>query len=128
MFEVEGRRIAYRLRDGGQPTLVFLPGYASDMEGAKALALDGFGERRGVAMLRLDYSGTGSSQGRFEDGTLARWLEEVLNARSRSGFRPTPAGGPFHLDQNPLRHSVATRPDNERAVRTHGLYMRELAR
>jgi len=80
MLDVEGRRIAYRLRDGGQPTLVFLPGYASDMEGAKALALDGFAERRRVAMLRLDYSGTGSSQGGFEDGTLARWLEELLAA------------------------------------------------
>ena len=58
--------------------LVFLPGYASDMEGTKALALDAFAERRGLAMLRFDYSGTGSSAGRFEDGTLALWLEEAL--------------------------------------------------
>jgi pimeloyl-ACP methyl ester carboxylesterase len=76
-FEVAGRPIAYRLRNGAGPTLVFLPGYASDMEGAKALALDAFAERRGLAMLRLDYSGTGSSGGRFEDGTLALWLEEA---------------------------------------------------
>jgi len=48
------------------------------MEGAKALALDAFAERRGLAMLRLDYSGTGSSAGRFEDGSLALWLEESL--------------------------------------------------
>lgn len=79
-FEVAGRRIAHRLRPGASPTLVFLPGYASDMEGAKALALDEFAERRGLAMLRFDYSGTGSSSGRFEDGTLARWLEESLVA------------------------------------------------
>jgi pimeloyl-ACP methyl ester carboxylesterase len=57
-LEVAGRRIAYRLRDGASPTLVFLPGYASDMEGTKAQALDAFASRRGVAMLRLDYSGT----------------------------------------------------------------------
>ena len=82
-FEVAGRRIAYRLRDGAQPTLVFLPGYASDMEGTKALALDAFAERRGQAMLRLDYSGTGSSGGRFLDGTLALWLEEALAAIDR---------------------------------------------
>ena len=50
------------------------------MEGAKALALDAFAERRGIAMLRLDYSGTGLSGGRFEDGTLALWLEEALAA------------------------------------------------
>ena len=79
-LDVDGQRIAYRLRSGVSPTLVFLPGYASDMEGAKALALDGFAERRGIAMLRLDYSGTGSSAGSFEEGTLASWLAEALAA------------------------------------------------
>jgi pimeloyl-ACP methyl ester carboxylesterase len=79
-FDVLGRTIAYRRRHGARPTLVFLPGYASDMEGAKALALDAFAERRGLSMLRLDYSGTGSSGGRFEEGTLAAWLEEALAA------------------------------------------------
>jgi pimeloyl-ACP methyl ester carboxylesterase len=73
-------RIAYRLRPGASPTLVFFPGYASDMEGAKALALDAFAGERGLAMLRLDYSGTGSSGGKFEDGTLDRWLGEALAA------------------------------------------------
>ncbi|HEY8592146.1 MAG TPA: alpha/beta hydrolase [Sphingomicrobium sp.] len=79
-FNVNGRSIAYRARPGSSPTLVFLPGYASDMEGTKALALDGFAQERGSSMLRLDYSGTGSSAGRFEDGTLALWLEEALAA------------------------------------------------
>jgi pimeloyl-ACP methyl ester carboxylesterase len=82
-IEVDARSIAYRLRRGNGPTLVFLPGYASDMEGTKALALDAFAERSGLAMLRLDYSGTGSSGGRFEDGTLALWLEESLAAIDR---------------------------------------------
>jgi pimeloyl-ACP methyl ester carboxylesterase len=72
------RRIAYRLRPGASPTLVFFPGYASDMEGAKALALDAFAQRCGLGMVRFDYSGTGSSGGAFDDGTLARWLEESL--------------------------------------------------
>lgn len=77
-LDVDGRGIAYRRREGSSPTLVFLPGYASDMEGAKALALDGFAERRRLAMLRFDYSGTGSSGGRFEDGTLDLWRDEAL--------------------------------------------------
>ena len=77
-IEVGERSIAYRSRPGASPALVFLPGYASDMEGAKALALDAFAERRGLAMLRFDYSGTGSSGGRFEDGTLEAWLDEAL--------------------------------------------------
>jgi pimeloyl-ACP methyl ester carboxylesterase len=79
-LDVAGCSIAYRLRSGQEPTLVFLPGYASDMEGAKAVALDAFAERRGQAMLRLDYSGTGSSSGKFEEGTLGLWLEEALAA------------------------------------------------
>ena len=74
----DDQRIATRRRDGHAPTLLFLPGYASDMDGTKALALDAFAAERGVAMLRFDYSGTGSSPGRFEDGTLDRWLEETL--------------------------------------------------
>jgi pimeloyl-ACP methyl ester carboxylesterase len=82
-LDIADRRIAYRRREGSGPTLVFLPGYASDMEGAKALALDTFAESRGMAMLRLDYSGTGSSRGRFEDGTLGLWLEEALAAIDR---------------------------------------------
>jgi len=78
----DGRRIAYRLREAkaGGPTVLFLPGYASDMEGAKAEAIDAFCGARGLGCLRLDYSGTGSSGGDFADGTLTRWLEEVLGA------------------------------------------------
>jgi pimeloyl-ACP methyl ester carboxylesterase len=79
-LDVAGRRIAYRLREGDTATLVFFPGYASDMEGTKALALDAFAKQRSLSMLRFDYSGTGSSGGRFEDGTLALWLEESLAA------------------------------------------------
>ena len=77
-LDVSGTRIAYRLRQGGSPTLVFLAGYASDMEGTKALALDAFAEAQGLAILRFDYSGTGSSDGEFEEGTLAGWLDEAL--------------------------------------------------
>jgi pimeloyl-ACP methyl ester carboxylesterase len=78
----DGRRIAYRFREpkAGSPTVIFLPGYASDMEGAKAEAIDAFCAPRGAGCLRFDYSGTGSSGGDFADGTLTRWLDEVLAA------------------------------------------------
>ena len=75
----DGSRLAYRKREGLGPTLVFLPGYASDMDGAKAVAIDAFAAERGLAMLRFDYSGTGSSEGRFEDGTLERWTDEATD-------------------------------------------------
>lgn len=114
-LELGKRRIAYRSRKGASPTVLFLPGYASDMEGAKALALDGFAERRGLSMLRLDYSGTGSSPGRFEDGTLSAWLEEVLAAVDRLTQGPlivigSSMGGWIAL------HLALLRPDRVRAM------------
>lgn len=73
----DGRRIALRHRPGAGPTLLFLPGYASDMLGSKAQALDALAEEQGLALLRFDYSGTGESGGAFQEGTLERWLEEA---------------------------------------------------
>jgi pimeloyl-ACP methyl ester carboxylesterase len=57
---------------------VFLPGYASDMNGTKALALEAWAQRRGQAFLRFDYAGCGESQGDFADQTLAGWRDDVL--------------------------------------------------
>ncbi|MDX3910773.1 MAG: alpha/beta hydrolase [Sphingobium sp.] len=74
----DGLRLAYRHRPGAGTTIVFLPGYMSDMEGGKAMALDAWAADRGRAMLRLDYSGNGASEGRFVDGTLDVWRDDVL--------------------------------------------------
>ncbi|MDB5726151.1 MAG: hydrolase [Novosphingobium sp.] len=73
-----GRLIAFRLTSGTAPTLVFLPGYKSDMAGSKAAALFEWAEANGRACLLLDYSGCGQSSGDFADGTLSRWRDEVL--------------------------------------------------
>jgi len=72
--------LAYRYRPGRGPTIVFLPGYRSDMEGGKATALDAWAAREGRAMLRLDYSGCGASEGRFVDHDLDHWRDDVLDA------------------------------------------------
>jgi pimeloyl-ACP methyl ester carboxylesterase len=74
----DGVRLAFRRQPGKGPTLVFLPGYMSDMRGGKALALEAWAIREGRAMLRLDYSGCGESEGAFEDGTLDIWRDDVL--------------------------------------------------
>ena len=92
-LEVDQERIAYRFRSGRSPTIVFLPGYMSDMEGAKAQAVGAFAERRGYACLRLDYSGTGSSSGMFEHGTLDQWLVESLSAIDRLSEGPLVLAG-----------------------------------
>jgi pimeloyl-ACP methyl ester carboxylesterase len=75
-------RLAFRQVTGNggktQPTLVFLPGYKSDMQGSKALAVEDWAIKNGHAMLRLDYSGCGESGGAFEDGTLNMWRDDAL--------------------------------------------------
>jgi pimeloyl-ACP methyl ester carboxylesterase len=114
-LDVAGRRIACRLRPGNSPTLVFLPGYASDMEGTKALALDSFAEQRGLGMLRFDYSGTGSSGGSFEDGTLALWLEDALAAVDQLSRGPLILAGSSMGGWIAL-HLTLLRPDRVRAL------------
>lgn len=74
----DGRRIAFRHTAGRGPTLVFLPGYKSDMAGGKATALFAWAEAQGRACLLLDYSGCGLSEGDFANGTLSRWRDEVV--------------------------------------------------
>lgn len=78
LARADGLRLAYRHRPGQGPTILFLPGYMSDMEGSKAIALDAWAGEQGRAMLRLDYAGCGASEGRFEDGTLASWRDDAL--------------------------------------------------
>nr|WP_295664255.1 alpha/beta hydrolase [Polymorphobacter sp.] len=74
----DGVTIAYRFRPGVGPTVVFLPGYMSDMSGSKAEALDAWAEARGRGFVRLDYSGCGASGGEFADGTISRWSGDAL--------------------------------------------------
>lgn len=75
----DGRRIAFRHAPGQDPTLVFLPGYMSDMAGGKATAVFDWATANGCACLLLDYSGCGESNGDFADGTLSRWRGEVIS-------------------------------------------------
>jgi len=70
------RPIAVRIRDGAAPAIFWLGGFKSDMGGTKAAALDQWAGEHGRACIRFDYSGHGESGGRFEDGTIGRWLEE----------------------------------------------------
>ena len=85
----DAREIAWRLSEGpkDRPALVWLGGYRSDMKGTKALELESFACDKGLACLRLDYSGHGESGGEFRDGTISRWLEEALAVIAHVGFK-----------------------------------------
>ena len=74
----DGTRLAYRYLRGEGPTLLFLPGYMSDMQGGKAQALALWAKHNNRAMLRLDYSGCGESGGSFDQGSLDLWRDDVL--------------------------------------------------
>jgi pimeloyl-ACP methyl ester carboxylesterase len=76
----DGNTVAYAKTSGRTPTVVFLGGFRSDMTGTKAMALEDWARREGRAYLRFDYLGHGQSSGRFEDGTIGRWLDDSLTA------------------------------------------------
>lgn len=76
----QGRRIAYHKSGSAGPTIVFLGGLKSDMEGTKAVHLEAWAKVRGQAFLRFDYSGHGESSGRFEEGCIGDWHEDTLAA------------------------------------------------
>lgn len=77
-IERAGVRLAYHHSAGRGPTIVFLPGYASDMSGSKAIAIEAWARANGRAYLRFDYAGCGASEGAFEDQTLAHWRDDAL--------------------------------------------------
>ena len=74
----QGRRIAYHRTPGKGPWVVFCGGLKSDMEGTKAIHLEGWAKARGQAFLRFDYSGHGGSSGTFEEGCIGDWHEDTL--------------------------------------------------
>jgi pimeloyl-ACP methyl ester carboxylesterase len=74
----EHRRIAVLADPGREPGLMWLPGLKSDMVSTKATEIARWAHEEGLASTRFDYSGHGQSEGRFEEGTVGRWLEEAL--------------------------------------------------
>ncbi|MGJ8604328.1 MAG: alpha/beta hydrolase [Marivita sp.] len=72
-----GHRLAYAKTEGDGPTIVFLSGYKSDMEGTKAVHLERWAKLEGRAFLRFDYSGHGVSGGVFEDGCIGDWARDA---------------------------------------------------
>ncbi len=72
-------RLAYRYASGTRPTLVFLPGYMSDMAGGKATAVFDWAVEHGHGCLLLDYAGCGQSGGTFAEQNLIDWRDDVID-------------------------------------------------
>lgn len=74
------RRIAYLTGPPPEPDglgLVWLIGLNSDMVSTKATALAEWAPTNGFGLTRFEYSGHGSSSGKFTDATIGDWLEET---------------------------------------------------
>ncbi|MFA5592943.1 MAG: alpha/beta fold hydrolase [Micavibrio sp.] len=75
-------RLAYRKqagRNGALPTILFLHGLWSDMEGTKAEYLADACAARGQAFVRFDCRGHGRSDGLFEDAAIGDWKRDALD-------------------------------------------------
>ena len=78
---INGTKISYlyrpRLKKGPKISVIFLPGYRSDMLGTKAIFLNTLSKRIGYEYLRFDYSGHGSSEGNIDKQLLSDWVNET---------------------------------------------------
>ncbi len=82
------RRIAVRTRlpvmadaeDAGPVSVMWLPGFNSDMISTKATVLDGWAAERGHGCIRFDYFAHGESDGARGSGTMSLWTEDACAA------------------------------------------------
>jgi pimeloyl-ACP methyl ester carboxylesterase len=119
---LQRRRIAYIEEKGAadKPGLMWLSGFKSEMTSTKASALVQWARQNDLSCLRFDYSGHGQSEGRFEDGTISRWLEETRAIFSKigSGSRilvGSSMGG--HIALLLLRALMAEAPDEAARIK-----------
>ncbi len=75
----QGRRLAYRRLSAStrHDGVIWLGGFASDMDGTKASFLAAWAATAAVDFLRFDYSGCGLSPGDFYQGNLSCWRQDA---------------------------------------------------
>jgi len=74
----DGETLAFKRVEGTGPTVLWIGGFRSDMEGAKALALDVAARERGWAFVRYDHFAHGQSSGDWRQATIGRWREDAI--------------------------------------------------
>jgi pimeloyl-ACP methyl ester carboxylesterase len=89
----DGLSIAAKKLEGRPPTVIFMPGFFSNMEGTKATYLENLCRERGQACIRFDYRGHGRSDGKFEEGTFTDWLNDTLLVLDELAEAPVVAVG-----------------------------------
>ncbi|MGV3578614.1 alpha/beta fold hydrolase [Brevundimonas sp.] len=74
----DGETLAYRRVPGSGPTVVWIGGFRSDMEGTKAVALEAAARQRGWSYVRYDHFAHGQSSGDWRQATIGRWREDAI--------------------------------------------------
>lgn len=73
-----GESLALKRVSGAGPTVLWIGGFRSDMEGTKALALDAAARERGWSYVRYDHFAHGLSTGDWRQATIGRWREDAI--------------------------------------------------
>lgn len=74
----DGETLAFKAVAGAGPTVVWVGGFRSDMEGTKALALEQAARERGWSFVRYDHFAHGQSSGDWKQATIGRWREDAV--------------------------------------------------
>lgn len=74
----DGETLAWRRVEGSGPTVLWVGGFRSDMDGTKALALDVAARARGWSLVRYDHFAHGRSSGDWRQATIGRWREDAI--------------------------------------------------
>jgi pimeloyl-ACP methyl ester carboxylesterase len=88
----DGETIAFKQVEGDGPTVLWIGGFRSDMEGTKALALDAAARERGWRFLRYDHFAHGRSSGDWRQATIGRWREDAIAVIDAIGGPVIPVG------------------------------------
>lgn len=74
----DGETLAWRSVAGSGPTVLWIGGFRSDMEGTKALALEAAARERGWSYVRYDHFAHGRSSGDWRAATVGRWRADAI--------------------------------------------------
>ena len=88
----DGETLALKRVGGLGPTVVWIGGFRSDMEGTKALALDAAARDRGWSFVRYDHFAHGQSSGDWRQATIGRWREDAIGLIDGLGGPVIPVG------------------------------------
>lgn len=74
----DGETLAFRRVEGEGPTVIWVGGFRSDMDGTKAVALEAAARERGWDFVRYDHFAHGRSSGDWRRATIGRWREDAV--------------------------------------------------